>query len=158
ASELLRRISADGELRVDDLTVEKLHLTNFRAQGSLRDLRLDVRTAEAQWAGGVVRGFAKAQFAPKADYDVSVDLDRVNLAQLPAPFAARLGGITSGKLRVTAAGVGRDELLRPLDGRAEVRLKNVELRGWDVSASMADGAAHAGMSRWPAGKGVLLLR
>src|SRR5262249_26539701 len=53
-SELLRRISADGELRIDDLTMEKLHLTNFRAQGSLRDLHLDVRAAEAQWAGGVV--------------------------------------------------------------------------------------------------------
>ena len=158
ASELLRRVSAEGELRIEDLTIEKLHLSKFRAQGGLRELRLDVREAEAQWAGGSVRGAVKAQFAPKAGYEISVELDRVNLAQLPAPLAARLSGVAFGKLRVTASGVGRDELLQSLEGRAEVRLKNVELRGWDVSASMADGAAHVGVTRWPEGKGLLLLR
>jgi AsmA-like protein len=158
ASELLRRVSAEGELRIDDLTIEKLHLSKFRAQGGLRELRLDVREADAQWAGGLVRGAVKAQFAPKTGYDISVELDRVNLAQLPAPLAARLSGLASGTLRVSASGVGRDELLQSLAGRAEVRLKNVELRGWDVSASMADGAAHAGVTRWPLGKGLLLLR
>jgi AsmA-like protein len=158
ASELLRRVSADGELVIDDLTIEKLHLSKLRVQGALRELRLDVREAEAQWAGGAVRGAVKAQFAPKVDYDVSVELDRVSLAQLPAPFAARLGGLASGKLQVTASGVGRDELLQSLAGRADLRLKNAELRGWDVPASMADGAAHAGVTRWPAGAGLLLVR
>lgn len=158
ASELLRRVSAEGELRIDDLTIEKLHLSQVRGQVRLRELRLDVRDAEAQWAGGTVSGTAKAQFAPKPAYDVDLDLDRVNLAQLPAPFAARIGGQASGKLRVATGGVGREQLLSSLDGTADVLLKNVELRGWDVSASIADGAAHAGVTRWPAGGGVLLLR
>jgi len=158
ASELLRRVTADGQLRINDLTIEKLHLSQVSAEGSLRELNLDVRQAEAQWSGGVVQGSAKAQFAPKAAYDVSVDLDHVNLAQLPAPFAARLGGLASGKLLVTATGVGRDELLGSLAGRADVRLKNVELRGWDLPASMADGTARAGTTRWPEGQGVLFLR
>jgi len=156
ASELLRRVSAEGELRIDDLTIEKLHLNQVRARGSLRELRFDVRDAEAEWAGGTVRGTAKAQFAPKVTYDVDVELDHVNLAQLP--FAARLGGQASGKLRIATAGVGRDQLLSSLDGSADVRLTNVELRGWDVSASMADGTAHTGTTRWPAGSGVLLFR
>jgi len=158
ASELLRRVSAEGELRVNELTIEKLRLSQVRAHGILRDLRLDVREAEAHWAGGLVRGTATARFAPKPSYDVTAELDRVNLAQLPGPLAARLGGLASGELRVGVSGVGRDELLHSLEGRAEVRLNNVELRGWDVSASMADGTAHAGITRWPVGGGILLLR
>jgi hypothetical protein len=158
ASELLRRVSADGELRINDLNIEKVHLSQVRAQGSLRDLRLDVRDAEAQWAGGTVHGNVLAQFAPKPAYSVIADLDHINLAHLPAAFAERLGGVASGQLRVTASGVGHDELLRSLDGRADVRLSNVELRGWDVSASMADGKARVGVTRWASGDGTLLLR
>src|SRR5262249_49199357 len=143
---------------IDALTIEKLRLSKVRVQGALQELRLSVREAEGQWAGGIVRGSAKAQFAPKADYDFTVELDRVSLAQLPTPLAARLGGLASGRLRGVASGVGRDELLQSLDGTADLRLKNVELRGWDVSASVADGAAHAGVTRWSAGKGLILVR
>jgi len=32
-------------------------------------------------------------------------------------------------------------------------LSKVEFRGWDVNASVADGAAHTGVSRWAAGEG-----
>jgi hypothetical protein len=158
ASELLRRVNAEGELRIDDLTVEKLKLGQVHAIGSLHDLQTEVREAEAQWAGGNVRGTGQARFAPKPGYDVSVEFDRVNLAQLPAAFAARLAGLASGTLHLAAAGVGRDVLLESLEGTAEVRVKNVELRGWDVPASMADGTAHAGVSRWPAGSGLLRFR
>jgi hypothetical protein len=31
-------------------------------------------------------------------------------------------------------------------------LNKVEFRGWDVNASVADGAAHAGISRWATGE------
>jgi len=158
ASELIRRVNADGELRIDDLTVEKLKLSQVRASGSLRDLRTEIREAEAQWAGGTVRGSAKAQFAPKPGYEVSLEFDRVNLAQLPSAFAARLGGLATGKLQLAAAGVGREALLKSLEGAAQLRLKNIELRGWDVSASMADGEAHTGVSRWPSGAGLLRFR
>lgn len=157
-SELLRRVNAEGELRVDELSIEKLHLGQFSATGSLHNLQVEIREAEAQWAGGTVRGAVKARFAPKASYDVEAELDRVNLAQLPPPFAARLGGVASGKIRMVVAGVGRDELLQSLDGRAELRIKGIELRGWDVNASMADGMAHSGVSRWPSGGGTLLFR
>jgi hypothetical protein len=158
ASELLRRVNAEGELRIDDLTVEKLTLRDVHATGSLHDLQTEIREADAQWAGGSVRGSGRAQFAPKPGYEVSVEFDRVNLAQLPDAFAARLAGLASGKLHLAAAGVGREVLLKSLEGTAQVRVKNVELRGWDVPASMADGTAHAGVSRWTAGAGLLRFR
>ena len=51
------------------------------------------------------------------------------------------------------AGVGREELLQKLTGAGEVYLTNLELRGWDVNASVADGEPHAGVSRWSTGGG-----
>ena len=158
ASELIRRVSADGEVRIDDLTIEKLKLSQVRAKGSLHALQTEIREAEAQWAGGIVRGTAKAQFAPKPGYEVSVEFDRVNMALLPSAFATRLGGLAAGTLQLAAEGVGREALLKSLQGSAQMRLKNVELRGWDVPASMADGAAHPGVSRWPSGAGLLRFR
>jgi len=50
-------------------------------------------------------------------------------------------------------GVGREELLGKLAGQGEFQLNKVELRGWDVNASVADGAARTGVSRWATGEG-----
>jgi hypothetical protein len=39
-----------------------------------------------------------------------------------------------------------------------LKLKNLEFRGWDVSASVADGAPHTGNSRWTTGEGAFTMR
>jgi hypothetical protein len=160
ASELVRRINADGELRVDEFTMEKLKFQQVRAEASLDDLHLDVRDADAQWAGGRVHGRLSAKFLPRPAYEVTTELDQVSLAQLPAPTrsAERLAGTASGALHFTTQGVGRDELLAHLAGRGEVRMRNIEFRGWDVSASVAEGAPRTGESRWAAGEGTFTLR
>lgn len=158
ASDLVRSVDAEGELRIDSLRIEKFQLQNVRAQGSLRDLRLQVDDVQAELAGGQVRGKLKAQFLPRPAYELAADLDRVNLTQLPGGIVPRLSGSTSGKLLLSMQGVGREELLRTLSGRGEISAKNIELRGWDVGASFADGVAHSGISRWTTGKGAFLLR
>ena len=48
----MRRVDADGELQIDEFTMEKLKFQQVRAVGALHDFHLDVREAEAQWAGG----------------------------------------------------------------------------------------------------------
>src|SRR5260370_263852 len=45
-----------------------------------------------------------------------------------------------------------------LAGRGEFHLNKVEFRGWDVNASVADGAARTGVSYWATGECSLLLR
>jgi hypothetical protein len=50
------------------------------------------------------------------------------------------------------------EVLQNLTGQGIVSLRNVEFRGWDVGASVADGAAHAGVSRWLSGAGAFSMR
>ena len=160
ASELVRRVNAEGELDIGQLTIEKLKLEQVQAKGYLHDLQLDVREAQAEWAGGKVRAKINAKFLPRPAYDISAELDRVNLAQLPGAgrIAERLGGFATGTLHVKTEGVGRDELLGKLAGRGDFHLNKVEFRGWDVNASVADGEAHAGVSRWATGEGSLRLQ
>jgi len=164
ASELIRRIHAEGEIRVDQLSIERLRLTKVKAAASLRELRLAVHEATAEYAGGTVRGSLQADFAPRPRYALEAQLEKVRLAELLAPGKAqrapadRLEGLATGELRLAAEGVGREELLRTLEGRGSVQLRNVALRGWDVPASLAAGAPRAGTSRWSAGTGDFAIR
>ena len=155
ASELVRRVNAEGELDVQQLTIEKLKLEQVHAKGSLHDLHLEVKDADAEWAGGKVRAKIDARFLPRPIYDVMAEFERVNLTQLPGTgrIAEHLAGVATGTLRLKTEGVGRDELLERLAGHGDFHLNKVEFRGWDVNASVADGAAHAGISRWAAGEG-----
>jgi uncharacterized protein involved in outer membrane biogenesis len=160
ASELVRRINAEGELRIDEFTLEKLKFSQVRAHGGLRDLRLELRDAQAHWASGEVRAKLRATFLPHPAYDVAAELNHIDLAQLPAsgPPPERFAGLASGILHLMTQGVGRDELLQHLAGKGDLRLSNVEFRGWDVSASVADGEPRPGASRWSAGEAAFAVR
>jgi len=160
ASDLVRQMNAEGDLSIGELTIEKLNFANVHAMGALHDLQLEVREADAQWAQGTVHAQLNAVFAPRPKYDLTAILDRVNLAEIPAAgqFTERLAGLASGTVHVVTAGVGRDELLTTLAGGGELQLKNVQFRGWDVSASVADGAPHTGTSRWTTGEGTFTMR
>ena len=160
ASELVRRVNAEGELDVAMLTVEKLKLEQVHVKGALHDLHLEVKDAEAEWAGGKVRAKIDAKFLPRPVYDVMAQFERVNLAQLPGTgrVAERLAGAATGSLQLNTEGVGREELLGKLAGRGDFHLNKVEFRGWDVNASIADGAAHTGISRWTTGEGSFRLK
>jgi hypothetical protein len=160
ASELVRRLNVVGNVQVDEFTIEKLKLQQLHLQGSLQDLQLNVADGRAQWAGGAVRATMLAKFLPRPAYDVHAQLEGVNLTQLPIDpsMADRLGGLASGNIHFKTSGVGREELLQKLTGTGKVRLDNLEFRGWDVNASVADGEAHPGVSHWPSGAGTFTVR
>jgi uncharacterized protein involved in outer membrane biogenesis len=160
ASELVRRLNVVGNVQVDEFTIEKLKLQQLHLQGSLHDLQLNVSDGRAQWAGGAVRATMLAKFLPRPAYDVHAQLDGVNLTQLPidALVADRLAGLASGTIHLKTTGVGREELLQKLTGVGKIRLDNLEFRGWDVNASVADGEAHPGISNWPSGVGTFTVR
>ncbi len=154
-SELLRRVSAEGEITADTISVEKIKLAKTRARISLQNLQLKLRDAEAQWAGGTVRGSMQAEFSAAPKYEILAQIDGANLTQLPwkAGWAERWNGTASGSVRLTTAGVGREELLNEITGRGDIQFKNVEFRGWDVASSLESGAPKAGSSRWVSGAG-----
>lgn len=154
-SELLRRISAEGDLTADSLTIEKVKFAHASAHVAFHDLHLDVKDAGAEWAAGMARGSMNAVFSVPPQYEISVDVDRANLAEFPwAPkWDERWSGTATGKLHLTTSGIGREELLDHLAGSGEVHLKMVELRGWDIPASLDSGTLHTGSSRWASGDG-----
>jgi hypothetical protein len=160
ASELLRHVNAEGELRVDEFTLEKIKLGQVRTSGALHDLHLELRQAEAHCAGGRLRAKVRAVFLPRPSYDVTAELELVDLRQIPSRgnLPERFTGLASGTVHLTTQGVGRDELLRHLAGKGEIKLRDVEFRGWDVNASMTDGAPHEGASHWASGQGTFLVR
>jgi hypothetical protein len=154
-SELLRRVSAEGELSADTVTVEKIRLSKAHARVAMQDLHLFVHDAEAEWAGGTVRGTLQAVFSVTPKYEISAEVQRVDLAQLPwSPgWAERWNGLASGQIYLTAAGVGREELLKQVAGRGEIQLKSVDFHGWDVTGSLESGATRTGVSHWSSGEG-----
>jgi hypothetical protein len=108
-SELLRRVSAEGEITADTLSVEKIKLSKARARICLQNLQLKVRDVEAQWAGGTVRGYMNAEFSATPKYEILAQIDKANLSQLPwkGGWAERWNGSASGSVRLTTTGVGR---------------------------------------------------
>ena len=160
ASELLRRVSADGDLFADTVVIEKIKLSKAHANLLLMDLHLDVREAEAQWAGGDVRGSMLAVFGAAPKYEIAAEIEQVSLGQLPwaARWAERWGGTASGKIHLTTGGVGREDLLKHITGNAEFTAKNVEFRGWDVAGSLDAGALRTGASHWANADGQFSLK
>jgi len=154
-SELLRRVTAEGDLEADSLSIEKIKLAHARAHVAFHDLRLEVRDAEAEWAGGTARGSVSAVFSVPPRYEISAEVDRANLSDFPwsAHWSEYWSGTAAGKLHLTTSGVGRDALVSQLAASGELHLKNLELRGWDVGASMDAGTLHTGASRWASGEG-----
>ena len=155
ASELLRRVSAEGELSADTLAIEEIKLAKGHAKVLLRNLHLEVREAEAQWAGGTVHGGLEADLSPSPKYEISAEINRVSLVELPWPthWAERWSGTATGQVHLRTGGVGRDELLRQLAGNGEILLQTTEFKGWDVGASADSGTVHTGASRWASGRG-----
>ena len=154
-SELLRRISAEGDVTADAVSIEKIKLLKAHAKLNLQNLQLNVHDAEAQWIGGNVRGTVQATFSAAPKYEIFAQIDRANFAQFPwaSGWAERWNGVASGTLHVTTSGVGRDELLSQMTGRGDIQLKNVEFHGWDVPNSLDGNTAKTGSSRWANGEG-----
>jgi hypothetical protein len=154
-SELLRRVTAEGELEADSLSIEKIKLAKARARVAFHDLHLEVRDAEAEWAGGMARGSVSAVFSVPPKYEIVAKIEHANLSELPwsAHWAEYWSGAASGKVHLRTSGVGRDALVSQLAGSGELHLKSLGLRGWDVGASMDTGTLHVGSSRWESGEG-----
>jgi hypothetical protein len=159
-TELLRRVSAEGDLFADTIVIEKIRLFKAHANLLLKDLHLDVRGAEAQWAGGGVRGSMRAAFGAVPKYEVSAEIDQVSLVQLPwaARWAERWGGTASGKIHLRTEGVGRLDLLKQIAGGGEFTARNVEFRGWDIAGSLDAAALRTGVSRWPSAEGEFIVK
>ncbi|HEU0368400.1 MAG TPA: AsmA-like C-terminal region-containing protein, partial [Candidatus Acidoferrum sp.] len=151
----LRRIRAEGDLKVDEIAIEKIHLKGFRAHARLDGSDLNLENAQAQWSGGTAQGRLSASLSGQPTYDVVASFDHISLVQTPwlADVANHLAGTASGRIEMKAKGIGREALLKSLSGKGDLHLSRVELRGWDLAGTMAQGEWKTGISRWASGSG-----
>ena len=82
-------------------------------------------------------------------------MDRASLSQFPwnSRWSDRWDGLASGKIHFTTSGVGRDALIAQLTGSGDLQLKSLELRGWDIPASLESETVRDGVSSWASGEG-----
>ena len=155
ANAVLRRIRAEGDLKVNAIAVEKIRMNGLRTHASLNGLTLKLTDAQAQWSGGGAQGSLVAVLGGNPKYEVSAAFDRVALTETPwlSELADRLSGTAGGSVELRTVGIGREALLKNLAGKGDLRLSRVELRGWDLAGTMAQGDWKTGTTRWPSGVG-----
>ncbi len=155
ASQLLRNVRARGELSVDEFLLGTMKLQRLRAQTVIGGSNVSVSEGEAELVGGRVKGNLEVSFVSGPAYEASVTFDRVNLAALAEADASLrdlVGGQASGRLDLSARGIGRRELLASLEGKGTARVRSAEFHGLDLAASLSDGVRRVGRSRWAAGQ------
>jgi len=81
---------------------------------------LEVNKADAEWSGGKVRARISAKFLPRPAYDISAELDRINLSQLPGTGRIGPNGWPARRwtLHLRRKASGREELLAHSKGGA----------------------------------------
>ncbi len=141
---LVPRLTAAGRLRVAMIEVPPMRIENFDGQVDLAGRAIQIRKAQADFFGGKIFGAFQARLLPDADYEFQGRFDRVELAQLgqAASFLnERIGGNASGALTISAHGIGRQDLVRSLQGQGNAewakhhpaRLRSIRRFPWKQS-------------------------
>ena len=103
-----------------------------------------LRGAQVDFYGGRVFGDFEARLnAAGPTYAFRGQIERANLAELTAAttsLAGRFAGIGTGRLALSAHGVGRPALLASLEGEGALEVRDAVLRGIDLSAWTAGNA------------------
>ncbi len=154
----LGQLRAAGELRAGTVLLAPLELVNFAAKAELGQSprSVHIHEARAQFYGGGIHGQFNAQFDRQPVYRAEAKFDGVDLGRL-ASISPRLRekftGNASGKVFLEARGLGREELLRSLDGRGEVSVRNAVIALLDLRNSFATREPAPGSTRFTRAEG-----
>jgi hypothetical protein len=129
---------ARGRIEVGQFWLRPLELR--RVRGTLEfdgrtSAQLRLADATADFYGGAAGGTFEFTGAREPLYRFKGRLERVNLAALAsaAPsLANRFAGAAFCELELSARGIGREALLRSLEGRGEIDVRSGEIRGLDL--------------------------
>lgn len=135
----LRAVDADARLHVDRLHSSKLEATNLQAGIELKAGVLRLSITDGQMAGGNLRGIASID-ARKPSLTVGASVSGDGLALKPLLALAGVDLIDGrGRivLAVSAEGGSERELVSTLAGRAEVKVADGALVGWDADGILA---------------------
>jgi AsmA-like protein len=143
---------ARGQLRVDSFSLAPLELRRVHAEASLQGRRLQLADAEADFYGGTLRGAMRADLTAEPAYRVEAKLAGVSVAALSdatTNFKGRFAGTASGEIELDTHGLGRAGLIGALNGHGAIEVRNAELHGLDLLASLRGASRQPGASAFP---------
>ena len=138
--EAIARISAQGRLHVDQLSLGGLLLESIDAAADLQRGALTLRRAQADLYGGRVSGEFRAQLGTELRYSFEGQVDRTDLSALAALTSSNngFGGIGSGEVQFAARGFGRQALLASLEGEGFLHVQDATLELLDLPWDATD--------------------
>lgn len=158
---VLKDVNASGQIAIGELEVERLRLRKLRANAVLESRTLRIYEAQAEAYTGKLSGALEAKLGPQPEYRVDANFERINIAALSdaAPkLRNHFGGIATGEVHLTTHGIGRDDLVKSLEGRGAVTFHNAMFRGMDLAAAMAQGTFRPGSGQWLSAEGTFTVR
>jgi uncharacterized protein involved in outer membrane biogenesis len=145
--DFISRISARGRLRITALALAPLRFEKFDGDAELAGRTVTIRKAQADFFGGKVAGMLSATVTSDPSYQFQGRFDRVDLARLGHATASlnnRISGMASATLIISSHGVGRENLVRSIEGDGKLDAREAELHGLNlanaVSGSSPDSA------------------
>ena len=131
------KIAARGRLRISEIVLAPLHFDQFDAQAEVAGRAITIRKAQADFFGGKAAGTLDARLLADPSYQFQGRFDRVDLARLAHAVPSldnRISGTAFAALTLSAHGVGRENLVRSIEGDGRLDARNVELRGLDFAS------------------------
>ncbi|MGD9803651.1 MAG: AsmA family protein [Hyphomicrobiaceae bacterium] len=136
----LRTVDVEARLQIASLHSELLKAENLQTGVELKEGVLRLSLTDGRVADGVVRGLASID-ARQPSMTVGANLSGDNVALKPLLALAGID-LVDGKGRlivaVSAKGVSERELVSTLAGRAEIKVTDGALVGWDADAIVSD--------------------
>lgn len=126
------RIAARGRLRVDEIAIAPLRLTQFDGQAELAGRAIAIRKAQANFFGGKVTGDFDAKLSGDPSYRFQGRFDRIDLAALGHSVSFlnnRVAGTATATLALSTHGIGRENLVASVEGDGTLNARNALLGG-----------------------------
>ena len=133
-------IAAHGRLRISEIVLASLPVEQFDGQAELVGRTVTIHKAYAGFLGGKAAGTFVARLLPDPSYQFQGRFDRVDVARLGSAIPSltdRIGGTASAVLTLAAHGVGRETLVRSIQGGGSLDAHNVILRDLDFATLIA---------------------
>ncbi|MGE3918898.1 MAG: AsmA family protein [Hyphomicrobiaceae bacterium] len=143
---LLKTFDADIRATVTMLKLPRLELQGVQAGAELKSGVLRASLTDAQVAGGHIRGLVSLD-SRQAALTVGANLSGDSVAMKPLLDAAGidlLDGRGRAVVAVSAQGTSERELISTLGGRADLKISDGHLHGWDAQA-IVDGLVRGQM-------------
>jgi hypothetical protein len=132
----IAKIAAHGRLRISEVVLAPLHVEQFDGQAELAGRSITIRKAYAGFFGGKAAGTFVARLLPDPSYEFEGRFDRVDLARLGNTLPSlsdRFTGLASATITLSAHGVGREGLVRSIQGDGKLEARNVTARDLDFA-------------------------